>query len=205
MVRAFPLRDFSAGHAGRAAHSEQARAPSFSRDDVEQARLSGYEAGYKAGWDDAVRAEREDQARIDAEFSRNLQEMGFTFQEARAHVMNALEPLLAGMVEKVLPDLVTQTLGQSIVEELLHLASDVTDAPIDVVVNPSCRAVLEPMIKSATSVPFSLIEEPSLADGQVYLRAGQRERHLDFAGAVDRIGKSISDFFSLNEKVFQNG
>ena len=205
MVRAFPLRDFSAGQAGRADQSGQAPAQTFSRDDVEQARLSGYEAGYKAGWDDAVRAEREDQARIDAEFSRNLQEMGFTFQEARAHVMNALEPLLAGMVDKVLPDLVAQTLGQSIVEELLHLASDVADAPIDVVVTPSCRAVLEPMIKSATSVPFSLIEEPSLADGQVYLRAGQRERHLDFAGAVDRIGKSISDFFSLNEKVFQNG
>ncbi len=205
MSRGLPLRDFSARGSGPVAAPPGPKAPAITRDDLEKARLQGYEDGYQAGWDDAVRAEKETQARIDAEFARNLQEMGFTFQEARAHVLDSLEPLLVGMVEKVLPDLVAQTLGQSIVDELLQLAAQVADAPIEVVLKPSCRAALEPKLQAATSIPFTLVEENSVAEGQVYLRAGERERHLDFAGAVERIGQSINDFFSLNEKVFQNG
>ncbi|HHC29586.1 MAG TPA: flagellar biosynthesis protein, partial [Rhodobacterales bacterium] len=33
---------------------------------IEQARLAGYETGYKAGWDDAATAEAETQGRIGA-------------------------------------------------------------------------------------------------------------------------------------------
>jgi flagellar biosynthesis/type III secretory pathway protein FliH len=171
---------------------------------VEQARLDGYEAGYKAGWDDAARAESEGQGRIGAEFSRNLQDLGFTFHEARSHVMHMLEPLLAGMVERVLPELVSRTVGQSIVEELLPLASLAADTPIEVVVSPASRPAIEPML-AAAAVPFSLVEEPTLAEGQVFLRSGQIERHIDFTDAVDRIGAAINGLYELNEKAFRNG
>ncbi len=174
-------------------------------EELEKQRLEGYEAGYKAGWDDAIRAEEEEQKRIGAEFARNLQDMGFTFHEARSHVMNTLEPLLLGMVEKVLPDLVSQTLGQSIVEELLPLASEAVDTPIEVVAHPACRDMLEPLLANSTALSVTLVEEPSLAEGQVFLRAGSQEKHLDFAGALERMGKSITDLFSLNERAFQNG
>ncbi|OIP84228.1 MAG: flagellar biosynthesis protein [Rhodobacterales bacterium CG2_30_65_12] len=171
---------------------------------VEQARLEGYEAGYKAGWDDAVRVEGESQGRIGAEFARNLQDLGFTFHEARSHVMQALEPLLTGMVERVLPELVSRTVGQTIVEELLPLASQAADAPIDVVVSPASRAALEPMLRDA-AVPFTIVEEPTLAEGQVFLRSGKIERHIDFASAVDQIGTAINGLYQLNEKAFRNG
>lgn len=180
-------------------------APLFPAEAVEQARLEGYEAGYKAGWDDAARAEAEDQSRIGTEFARNLQDLGFTFHEARAHVMQALEPLLSGMVERVLPRLVTETMGQTIVEELMPLAANAADAPIEVVVAPASRPALEAMLASATAVPFTLIEEPTLAEGQVFLRSGKAERHIDFTSAVDRIGRAIEGLYELNEKAFRNG
>lgn len=172
---------------------------------VETARLEGYEAGYKAGWDDATRALSEDQSRIGAEFARNLQDLGFTFQEARAHVMHALEPLLAGMVERVLPRLVSDTIGHTIVEELLPLASDAADAPIEVVVSPASRPALENLLSASVSVPFDLIEEPTLAEGQVFLRSGKLERHIDFTSAVERIGAAVRGLYDLNERAFQNG
>lgn len=171
---------------------------------VEKARLDGYEAGYKAGWDDAARAEAEGQGRIGAEFARNLQDLGFTFHEARSHVMQALEPLLTGMVERVLPELISRTVGQTIVEELLPLASLAADTPIEVVVSPASRSALEPMLANA-AVPFTLVEEPTLAEGQVFLRSGKIERHIDFAKAVDQIGTAIKGLYQLNEKAFRNG
>ncbi|MGH1369721.1 MAG: flagellar biosynthesis protein [Maritimibacter sp.] len=172
---------------------------------LETERLSGYEAGYKEGWDDAIKAETEGQSRIGAEFARNLQDLGFTFHEARAHVMHALEPLLKSVVEKVLPRLVSETVGQTIVEELMPLAAEAADTPIQVIVSPASRPQIEAFLKASSSVPFDLVEEPSLADGQVYLRSGTTERQIDLTGAVERIGDSINALFELNEKAFQNG
>ena len=172
---------------------------------LESTRLESYEAGYQAGWDDATQAETNEQGRIGAEFARNLQDLGFTFHEARAHVMQALEPLLAGMVQRVLPKLVSETMGQTIIEELLPLATDAADTPIEVVVSPSSRPVLEGLLSTATTVPFTLVEEPTLAQGQVFLRSGKTERHIDFASAIDRIGTAIDGLYELNEKAFRNG
>lgn len=172
---------------------------------LEKARLEGYEAGYKAGWDDAARTETDDQSRIGAEFARNLQDLGFTFHEARSHVMQALEPLLSGMVERVLPRLVSETIGQTVVEELLPLAANAADTPIEVVVSPASRPALETLLADAASVPLVVIEEPTLAEGQVFLRSGKTERHIDFTSAVDRIGAAIEGLYELNEKAFQNG
>ncbi len=212
MKSLFPLEEFdSSDLPGRPAHPQPAVSPepppppAISAEEVEKIRLEGYEAGYQAGWDDATRAESEDQSRIGAEFARNLQDLGFTFHEARSHVMHALEPLLTGMVEKVLPSIVSETIGQTIVEELLPLASQAADTPIEVVVSPSSRPALEEMLADATSVPFLLHEEESLAEGQVFLRSGKTEKHLDLTGAVDRIGKAINGLYELNEKAFQHG
>lgn len=196
--------DVSAQASAELAQPTQAPVAPVTPEMLEQARLAGYEAGYKAGWDDAVTAEAESQGRIGAEFARNLQDLGFTFHEARSHVMQALEPLLAGMVERVLPDLVSRTVGQTIVEELLPLASEAADAPIEVVICPSCRPAIEPMLVEA-AVPFTLVEEPTLAEGQVFLRSGHSERHIDFADAVDRIGTAINSLYQLNEKAIYNG
>lgn len=179
--------------------------PTITPDMLEKARLEGYEVGYKAGWDDAAEAEIKEKDRIGAEFARNLQDLGFTFHEARSHVMQALEPLLAGMVERVLPRLVSETMGQTIIEELLPLATEAADAPIEVVVAPASRPVLEKLLESGTTVPFTLVEEPTLAQGQVFLRSGKTARHIDFTSAIDRIGAAIEGLYELNEKAFRNG
>lgn len=198
------LEEFDLETPKPASNPAPAPASVISADLLEQTRLDAYEAGYKAGWDDATQAETESQGRIGAEFARNLQDLGFTFHEARSHVMQALEPVLAGMVERVLPELVSRTIGQTIVEEILPLASRVADTPIEVVVSPASKPALEPMLMEA-AVPFTLVEEPTLAEGQVFLRSGKTARHIDFGDAVDRIGAAIRDLYDLNEKAFRNG
>lgn len=172
---------------------------------LEKARLEGYEKGYREGWDDATRAEIDEQSRIGTEFARNLQDLGFTFQEARSHVMHALEPLLMGMVNRFLPDLISRTIGQTILDELIPLAASAADQPIEIVLSPQSRPAIEPLLTSAKGTPFTLIEEPTLAEGQIFLRSGTNEREIDFTRAIDQIGTAINGLYELNEKAFQNG
>ena len=77
---------------------------------LEDLRILAYEQGYTAGWDDAAAAQTDDQSRIKADFARNLQSLGFTFQEARMHVLRAIHPLIQEIVSHLLPKIARENL-----------------------------------------------------------------------------------------------
>ncbi len=161
---------------------------------------AAYEQGYQAGWDDAARAEAQDQERIGADFARNLQELSFTFHEARSHVIKSMEPLLAELIDKLLPELVGETMGLRLVEELRPLIEDGADRPIELVVSPLSRAALERQLSETGYTAVQLTEEPSLAEGQAYLRVGQHEKQIDLTGALERFSQSVRALYALNER-----
>lgn len=172
---------------------------------AEEARSQGYETGYKAGWDDAVKAEEDTRMRVGAELARNLQDLGFTFHEARAHVIKALEPLLAEMTDKVLPELVSQSLGHSIIEELIPMAEACADTPVEIVICPENRASVEALVEASLPLQVVFVEEPSLSDGQVFLRLGTKERKIDLDGAITKFRGAISAAFTLNKEAMNHG
>jgi len=173
--------------------------------EIEANRMAAYEQGYKAGWDDAVQSDVDEQNRIGVDFARNLQDLGFTFHEAKSHVMKSLEPLLIEVVSKVLPQLVSETLSQTILEELLPFAEEASDVSVQIVVASSGRAAIEALIDTSLTIPLEIIEEPSLADGQVYLRMGELEKKIDMNGAIERIGTAIKSVYALNEEALKHG
>lgn len=166
---------------------------------------AGFEEGYQAGWDDAVRAQAEDQARIGAEFARNLQEMSFTFHEARAHVIQSMEPLLDQLVSTMFPALVAQSLALTIHEEMQPLIAESADAPIELMVGPGGRHALEAHVNEIGNAAIRLIEEPSLAEGQAYLKIGRTERRIDLSGALDKIRAAIGALYELNQRTLKHG
>lgn len=209
MSSLFPLEDFGAAKPKKQASvtPEPTQQPAVQTPsaDIEAEKMAAYERGYKAGWDDAVSAQAEDESRIGAEFARNLQDLGFTFHEARNHVMRAMEPLLSEVVSKVLPSIVSETIGQTIIEELLPIAENASDAPIEVVIAPSTRPSLEKLLDEKLAVPLSIVEEETLAEGQVYLRMGSVERHIDMTNTVDKIGHAIQAVYELNSEALSHG
>ncbi|WP_114285542.1 flagellar biosynthesis protein [Candidatus Halocynthiibacter alkanivorans] len=201
MALLFPLEDFSQpAEQQPGAGSTAAEPPAPTPEQVENQRMAAYEQGYQAGWDDATRAESQEQSRIRADFARNLQDLGFTYHEARSHVMRAMEPLLNEIVSKVLPSVIAETLGQTILEELIPMVEQASDTPIEVVINPGNRAMLETLITDSVSVPISIVEEESLADGQVYLRMDNIEKQIDMNNVLDRIGSAIGSVYEINKK-----
>lgn len=207
----FPLEDFGAARIKTTARRPtQALAPEAapvgpSDTEIEAIRMAAYEQGFKAGWDDASSAECADQSRIGAEFARSLQDLGFTFHEAHSHIMHSLEPLLSEMVSKVLPHLVSETLGQTVLEQLLSMAEEVSDAPIQIVISPSSRPAIQRLVDEASTIPLEIIEERSLAEGQVYLRMGALEKKIDMGAAIEKIGQAIKAVYALNEEAMKHG
>lgn len=164
-----------------------------------------YEQGYKAGWDDAARMAEDDQSKFSAEFAHNLQDLGFTFHEARSHVIHSLEPLLIALVEKVIPELLAQTLVPRIVEEIIPFAEDMADTPILVVVSPSNLIALEPLLLAATTCPLELRQEASLGPGQVFLKSDKMEKQINLEGALTAITDAIAALGNENREAFAHG
>lgn len=167
---------------------------------LEEAKLTAYDSGYTAGWEDAVAAQSDDQARIGADLARSLQILGFTFHEARTHVLRALKPLLQEMVGRLLPELARETLAPIVLDVLMPLAESMADAPVALVLNPRARAAVEALLAQATGMPLTIVEEPSLGEGQVYLRLGSAEIQIDLDRATAEITAAVRGFFELPEK-----
>ncbi|WP_456388541.1 FliH/SctL family protein [Profundibacter sp.] len=173
---------------------------------LEEHRLEAFEQGYKAGWDDAAAAQSEDQTRVAADFARNLQELSFTYHQARGQILGSLESLLMEMVSKVLPKLAYESLPQTIVDEVLSIAQTQTDAGVQIVISPSNRPALEQLIEETQDTfNITIIEEPSMADGLAYLRFAETEKQIDLDSILTSFSKSVEGYFEQQEKVAVNG
>ncbi len=172
---------------------------------LEEARLAAFENGYTAGWEDAGTAQAEDQSRIRADLARNLQALSFTYHEAKAHVVMALEPLLTDVLDRVLPQMARETLGATLREQLVLVGKDLADAPVTLVLNPASRGAVLAMLDDTTSLPLRIVDEPTLGEGQAYLRFETSEIRIDTNRIVADLQRAIQSFFALAEKGTTHG
>ncbi|MHC9235503.1 FliH/SctL family protein [Pseudooceanicola sp. 502str34] len=174
-------------------------------EEIDALKVAAYEEGYKAGWEDAAKAQADDRSQITAEFARNLQDLSFTYHEAHAHLLKSLRPLLEDMVRMVLPRLAEQTLLPRIVEELQSLARGEQPRGVEIVVHPDAAPGLEVALERDLGVPVALVEDPSLAEGQVYLRLGEDERQIDMIAVLDGISDAVAAFLQQTEAEVKHG
>ena len=165
---------------------------------VEEAKVASFEQGYSAGWDDAGAAQQGDQDKIRADLARNLQSLSFTFQDARSHVLQSIRPLILEMVNRLLPEVAREALAPTVLDAVMPLAEGLADAPVTLVLNPANRSQVEDLVAQATGLPMVIDEEPSMPDGQVYIRFGSAETKVDLAQVTADIGLAVRSFFNLN-------
>lgn len=163
---------------------------------IEEQRLAAYEQGYAAGWDDSVAAQDGDAARQRSETGRALQALAFTYEEARAHVLRGLEPLLRAIVQHALPQAARGALAGIVLDAARPVAAECADAPVTVVLNPATRPLVEPHLAEAAPFPYRFEEEPGLAEGQVHLRLGDAEACIDLDETLAAIAAAIDSFFA---------
>lgn len=165
---------------------------------VEEAKVASFEQGYTAGWDDAVAAQQGDQSRIRSDLARNLQSLSFTFQDARSHVLQSIKPLILEMVNRLLPEVAREALAPTVLEAVMPMAEELSDAPLTLVLNPAVRKQIEDLLTQATGLPMVIEEEPTMPDGQVYIRFGPSETKVDLVQVTTDIAIAVRAFFNLN-------
>lgn len=170
------------------------------RGEFEEERLAAFEKGYAAGWDDAIAAQEAEGLRLRSDIGQNLQELAFSYHEARQHVLAALKPLLLEIASKLLPAMARQSLAQMVSEQLLPLAEAMTSVPISVVANPLSLPMIEEVMAGQSALPLVFVAEPSLGEGQVYLKFAETETRVDLDAVIRLITEAIHTYFSANQQ-----
>lgn len=167
----------------------------MSDDDIEDIRLASYEQGYQAGWDDAIVAQNEEKTRVTSLLARHLEDFSFTYQEALSQMTRSIEPVFRAMIEKVLPEAMSQAMGTRIIEQCTALAKDQVDQPVAIVVPRGARETLLPILKHDLHMELSIRESDALSPGQVQLRIGDQEREIDGDHLLAMLSDSVDAYY----------
>ncbi|PJE26658.1 hypothetical protein PSM7751_02789 [Pseudooceanicola marinus] len=179
--------------------------PGLSEEELETIRLEAFENGYKAGWDDAAKAGREEQAHIGADLARNLQDLSFTYHEAHSHMLASVKPLLQEIVGKILPEAARDTLGLRVAEQLEALARERSATAVEISVAPENRAVVDGLAEQDFGFPVRVQSDDTLSEGQVFLRFGEEETEIDLGAVTDGIRDALAGFFAEQERMEHHG
>lgn len=163
--------------------------------DLEEARLAAYEQGYSAGWDDSLASYAADKDRVSTEFAKNLNELSFTYHEVRSTVLKSLEPIFRDMVTKILPTIARESLGYLIADEVSEMARTHSDVPVEIVVAPPNKDLVQKLSEQIDCLPLKICEESSLGDGQAFIRIGQVEKQVDLDGVLQGFSSALDGFF----------
>ena len=177
----------------------------MSEDEGEAMRLEAFEQGYKAGWDDAIKAQSEDHRRISSDLAQNLQDLSFTYHEAYSQVVEGMTPLLNDMIESLLPKLARESLGLHVIELLQDLTRTQSAQSVEIVVASGSREAIAPLLDGDFKMPVTLTEDPRLAEGQADIRFGEVERRVDLAAVLNNIQEALQGFIHENRKEVVNG
>lgn len=173
--------------------------------DVQTQHLDSFDAGYRAGWDDAIAAETAHEAEVRAAIARNLQALAFTYHDARTHVLRALAPLISDLASRLLPEIARAALPQLVAEALAPYAELAADAPLELSLHPSVRPEVEALVGADSGLPLTYREDPALAPGQIWLAMGESETRIDIDAALATIRTALDDFFTLATKESRHG
>ncbi|MGC3939856.1 ABC transporter ATP-binding protein [Roseobacter sp. EG26] len=172
---------------------------------LEDEKLAAFEKGYQAGWDDAVKAQSDTVAKISADFGQNLQDMTFTYQEALSKLTVSIEPIMAEIIDKLLPELVKNALGAHIIEQTCQMIKENAEQPVEIVVAPANVETVRELAQGKISAPFELISEATLGEGQAFVRIGSAEQSVDLDAVVSGISEAMTAFFHEAEQENKDG
>lgn len=165
-----------------------------------------YEAGYKAGWDDATIEQLKFQEALKADLSQTLQELAFTFHEARANVLQSIEPVFRELITKTVPSILKETVGMHIVEQLQKTTAGHLPDSLTLAVAPKDRDRIEAALPADLTAPLDIVEDTELETGQARFQFDQITAEFDLGAMETAIQSSVRGYFDhYRPQDIQNG
>lgn len=171
----------------------------------EDEMLESFEQGYKAGWDDAISAKSEEHASVSAALAGRLNDLSFTYHEAREAILADLAPTVEKAIMTVLPELARQAVGALAVEQLHKIIRENSETPVVLSTAPDCYQPVIDVMPEDKKLPVEVVRDESLAEGQVRFEFAQRERLIDLSEVLEAVAGAMTAFTHETRKEAQNG
>jgi hypothetical protein len=170
---------------------------------LEEERLAAFDDGFAAGWDDALKAQKQTETRINEAFADALETAGFTYHEALSQITENLSPVFEQLVAMVLPEVLQTTLGLHVIDRLTELATDAAAQPITVTVSPAFRPRLEALVAQQSAVSVDIRE--SADHDTVTFAVGSMEQELNMGRLLDDIKVAVDAYVHTGKRIAANG
>ncbi|MFC3119241.1 ABC transporter ATP-binding protein [Jhaorihella thermophila] len=177
-----------------AARSDDVSGRWVTDDEWEERRLSGYEEGYSAGWEDALSAQSKSQALLCEALGQRLCDLSFTYHEALTQMLAALEPVFQAIFETVLPRAWAMGQAARLTELAMTMARERAEGPIVLTVPEGTANTIRPAFEREYGAPFELREDPGLAPDQACIRLGDAEQFVDGEALLRALSDAVDGF-----------
>lgn len=154
--------------------------------DMEEKQLDVFEAGYAAGWEDATAAQSEQASAATQEFVKSLEDLSFTYNEAKSYVLQCYSPVIEAVFDQLIPQLADLPGETLVVGQIKKLVAAHAPAEVSVRCSPARLKLLQSGLPPASSIPVTLSADPSVDRDEV---------RMEFSDAIA----------SFDEKILNNG
>ncbi|NVO25981.1 hypothetical protein HJ526_00985 [Donghicola sp. C2-DW-16] len=167
--------------------------------------LDSFEEGYNAGWADAVKANKDEQADHRAKVAESLKDFAFSRTEMQQQILRELRPLIEGVLTAILPNALRPALAPMVVETLEAMASDTLSNAIKLAVPEGMASDVDHLLDRDNWPDLTVIEDPSLGTGRAEIRFGDTTKIIDLDAVQDQISRLVSDFFNAPQTIGATG
>lgn len=164
---------------------------------VEFEKSADYQDGYESGRADL-------QAELDAmndraltDVAQTMADIEFGYVEARQAVLAALGPLMAAIVDSLLPTLSAEALKPQLTQAIAEAAERATTTGIAVALSPKDAEHLEGLSLDQT---VQITTDRTLRAGTARIAAGFTEHFLDLPATQDAIRRALRNLTDIDER-----
>lgn len=185
--------------------STDKNAAGMSEDDLEDMRLAAFEKGYVAGWEDAIKNQEKENSRISDGMAQRLEDISFTFYEARSQFSKDSGIILRLLSEKILPETLHRNFAEHLTYEMKSILESLSPDSLTIAVPKGNRTKVEKLLNLDIPVPLRIEEDFSLGNDQVVLRVADIEREIDINRFVKSMLDTMDTFTFSTEKSDKHG
>ncbi len=191
------LEDFTLHSGGGALHL-------LDQEALEDQRLTAFEDGYGAGWEDAVQAQEKSRGQVSMELGKSLEDMYFTYHEAIARMSLSLEPMFQSLIQVVLPEMMERSFALRVTEQLCDMAREHMNQPMQIMVPEGRSEDVEALLPQDLSSKPRVVEDPALDQGQARLQVGTAAREVDCDAVLASIAQVFEAYLFEAREVLSN-
>ena len=158
-----------------------------------------YSAGYQEGLAEATAAFQADQNTLSSAFVQTVSDLNFSYAEARAQLIEQLEPLFTVVTQKLLPQISHENFGAILIEAITGAAARDTAQPPVLHVHPSQRQLIEKLSKEQ-ALDVEIREDPTLSAHAAWIGLAHGETHLDIDSLLTNISETLDAIVTYKSK-----